>query len=134
MISDSAIIKDEGILPYLGDQFHDRPRQNGMATVIRRNSDVDDLDDCFNPFMDFLEYMSEYDLFTVLVAIKCPTLIDTILLSAFCGFLNLVEKGHISRVEMESSSGNKHCTAHIRYSKFLAYSSRDYHIASYPHR
>lgn len=80
------------MLHYLGDEFYDRPRQSGVTTLIQRNSQVNDFDDFFNPDGDLFKDMSELDLLTILVAIKCPTLFDTSFLFALCDFLDLVTK------------------------------------------
>lgn len=80
------------MLRYLGDESHDRPRQSGVTTLIQRNSQVNDLDDFFNPDGDLFKDMSELDLLTILVAINCPTFFDTCFLFALCDFLDLVMK------------------------------------------
>ena len=108
-----------------------------MTTLIQRNSQVNDLDDFFDPDGDFLKDMSELDLLTILVAIKFPTLFDTSFLSTCCGFLNLIEEGHISMVNMatfvaEALYARLIGTSYIRSSKCQAYSMKDHHIAVYP--
>lgn len=60
--------------PYRGEILHDCPGQSGMATLVQRDSHVNDLDDFFDPYGGLFKDMSELDLFTILVAIESPAL------------------------------------------------------------
>ena len=125
------------MLHYLGDEFHDRPRQSGVTTLIKRNSDVNDLDDFFNPDGDLFKDMSELDLLPILVAINCPTLFDTSFLSALCDFLDLVNERHVSWIDMvsfvaEALYARFIGSSYIRSSKRQAYSTKEHHIVFYP--
>ncbi len=71
-----------------------------MATLVGRYPHVNDLDEFFDPYRCLFKDMSELNLFTILVAINSPSLFDTSLLFFFCDFLNLVNKGQISKTDM----------------------------------
>lgn len=58
--------------PYRGEISHGCPRQSGVATLIKQNSHVNDLDEFLDPYGDLFKDMSELDLFTILVTIKPP--------------------------------------------------------------
>lgn len=68
----SADSRIYGMYPYRSEVLYDCPGQSGVATLVHRNSDVDDLDDLFDPYRDLLKDVSKLDLFTILVAVHSP--------------------------------------------------------------
>ena len=71
-----------------------------MAALVRGNSHVNDLNDCFDPCGDLLKDVSELDLLTLLVSVQFPSFGKTVCLFAFCGFMNLIHEASISMVDM----------------------------------